>query len=154
MDLRSSYPRSPRETLAGHVHLGRMIDKCRAVLAGTEGEYIYPCPLDQRLLEFAQLSADQFTEAVRNGSDAEVAEWFLTNAAPHTAEEIQAWNTMMLTRGPDTEEKRERFRQLRDAVDPSRTDITSWADLLDLEEKRPVPRPEGPGVRGEVRGKK
>ena len=142
MDLRASYPRSMRETLAGHVHLGRMIDKCRAVLAGTEGEYVYPCPLDLRLLEFAQVSADQFTEAVRTGSDAEVVEWFLANAAPHTAEEIEAWNKMMLTRGPDTEEKWERFKQLRDAVSPTRTDITSWADLLDLEEKRPVPKRE------------
>ncbi len=142
MDLRSSYPRSPREILAGHVHLARMIDKCRAVLAGTEGEYVYPCPLDQRLLEFVQVSADQFTEAVRTGSDAEVAEWLLANAAPHAAEEIEAWNEMMVTRGPDTEEKWERFRGMRDAVDPARTDITSWVDLLDLEEKRPVPRRE------------
>ncbi len=140
MDLRSSYPRSLRETLGGHVHLGRMIDKCRAVLAGTEGEYVYPCPLDKRLLEFAQVSAEQFTEAVRTGSDAEVAEWFQTNAAPHTAEEIEAWNKMMVTRGPDTEEKWEYFKELRDAVDPARTDITTWADLLDLDEKRTVPK--------------
>lgn len=143
VDLRSSYPRSPREILAGHVHLGRMIDKCRAVLAGTAGEYVYPCPLDHRLLEFAQVSADQFTEAVRTGSDDEVAEWFLANAAPHAAEEIEAWNKMMVTRGPDTEEKWERFREMRDAVDPARTDIASWVDLLDLEERRVVP-PRGP----------
>lgn len=151
MDLRSSHPRSLRETLAGYVHLGRMIDKCRAVLAGTEGEYVYPCPLDQRLLEFAQVSADQFTQAVRTGSDAEVAEWFLANAAPHTAEEIEAWNRTMLTRGPDTEEKWEHFRELRDAIDPARTDITSWADLLDLEEKRPVPRREAGSGRREAK---
>ncbi|MBI5777374.1 MAG: DUF5069 domain-containing protein, partial [Nitrospirae bacterium] len=44
MDLRKNYPRSPREKLAGYVHLPRMIDKCRASLAGTEGDYIYPCP--------------------------------------------------------------------------------------------------------------
>lgn len=129
-----------RETLAGHVHLGRMIDKVRAVLAGTEGEYVYPCPLDKRLLEFAGMSADQFTDAVRDWSDGQVAEWFLANEAPHSAEEIEAWNKMMLARGPDTEEKWEYFRGLRDAVDPARTDITTWADLLDLEERRAVPR--------------
>lgn len=149
MDLRSSYPRSMRETLAGHVHLGRMIDKCRAVLSGTEGEYVYPCPLDRQLLDFAQVSADEFTEAVRTGSDEEVAHWFLTNAPPHTAEEIEAWNATMLTRGPDTEEKWDYFAQLRDAIDPTRTDITTWADLLDLDEKRPVPRRGASGVRQE-----
>ena len=44
---------------------------------------------------------------------------------------------MMLTRGPSTLEKQEYFNKLRDAVDPSRTDITSWADLQDLEERTP-----------------
>ena len=66
-----------RVTLAGYVHLARMIDKCRAVLAGTEGEYIYPCPLDERLLEFVGITCDQFTSAVRtHPTDAGVAAWF------------------------------------------------------------------------------
>ena len=38
------FPHSMRYQMNGYVHLARMIDKCRAVLAGTEGEYIYPCP--------------------------------------------------------------------------------------------------------------
>ena len=50
MDLRTTFPRSMKTRLGGYVHLARMIDKCRAVLAGTEGEYIYPCPMDDRLL--------------------------------------------------------------------------------------------------------
>ena len=146
MDLRTHYPRSVREKLAGHVHLSRMIDKCRAVLAGTQGEYIYPCPMDKRLLEFSGITPEQFTEAVkgrtdeaRERSDNKIVEWFRKTTTPHSAAEIQQWNEMMLTRGPDTEEKWAYFRSQRDAIDPSRTDITSWADLLDLEEKRPVP---------------
>lgn len=140
MDLRSNYPRSVREKLAGHVHLARMIDKCRAVLAGTLGEYIYPCPMDQRLLDFVGISADEFQGAGRGRTDEAVIAWFHDRAQPHTQAEIDAWNEMMLTRGPDTEEKWAYFKELRDAIDPSRTDITSWADLLDLDEKRPVPR--------------
>lgn len=140
MDLRRNYPRSIKEKLADYVHLGRMIDKCRAVLAGTQGEYIYPCPMDKRLLDFARLTADQFTETVQaRSSDQAVADWFVENAARHSQAEIEAWNQMMLTRGPDTEEKWQYFKSIRDLVDPSRTDITSWADLLDLEERRPVP---------------
>ena len=57
MDLRKDFPRSMRITLVGYAHLARMIDKCRAVLAGTEGEYIYPCPMDERLMEFAGITA-------------------------------------------------------------------------------------------------
>ena len=130
-----------RVRLVGYVHLARMIDKCRAVLAGTQGEYIYPCPLDERLLEFAGLTADQFTEAVKsNGTDEAMAQWFRQHAAPHTPAELETWNQMMLNRGPSTPEKQMSFNKYRDAIDPSRTDLTSWADLQDLEEGRTVPR--------------
>jgi len=141
MDLRSSFPHSMRVKLAGYVHLARMIDKCRAVLASTEGEYIYPCPMDDRLMEFAGITAGQFTAAVKaNPSDEAVAEWFTQTANSHPPAELEAWNRMMLNRGPSTPEKQEYFNRLRDAVDPSRTDLTAWADLQDLEEGRTVPR--------------
>lgn len=129
-----------RSKLEGYVHLARMIDKCRAVLAGTEGEYIYPCPMDDRLMEFAGITADQFTAAVKaNLTDEIVAQWFRKIAQPHKASELELWNELMLTRGPSTPEKQQYFKQLRDAVDPSRIDLTSWSDLQDLEESRIVP---------------
>jgi hypothetical protein len=143
MDLRNHFPRSMRVKMAGYVHLARMIDKCRAVLAGSEGEYIYPCPMDDRLMEFAGITADQFTAAVKaNPSDGAVAKWFTQAAKAHPPAELDAWNRMMLSRGPSTPKKQEYFNQLRDAVDPTRTDLTAWADLQDLEEGRHVPRQE------------
>ena len=76
MDLRTGFPRSMKVQIAGHVHVARMIDKCRAVLAGTEGEYIYPCPMDDRLLDFSGISSEQFTAAVKiNPTDEGVAAW-------------------------------------------------------------------------------
>ena len=143
MDLRIHVPRSMRVKMADHVHLARMIDKCRAVLAGTEGEYIYPCPMDDRLMEFAGITADQFTAAVKaNPSDDLVAKWFTRTVKPHLPAELDAWNQTMLSRGPSTLKKQKYFNTLRDAVDPSRTDLTAWADLQDLEEGRYVPRQE------------
>ena len=141
MDLRKSFPHSMQSKMEGYVHLARMIDKCRAVLAGTEGEYIYPCPMDERLMEFAGITVDQFTAAVKpSPSDEVVAQWFTRTAKAHPPAELEAWNRMMLTRGPSTPEKQDYFNKLRDAVDPSRTDLTSWADLQDLEEGRAVPK--------------
>jgi hypothetical protein len=141
MDLRTGFPHSMRVKMAGYVHLARMIDKCRAVLAGTEGEYIYPCPMDDRLMEFADITADQFTAAVKaNPSDEAVVKWFTRTAKWHPPAELEAWNRMMLNRGPNAPAKQEYFNKLRDAVDPSRTDLTSWADLQDLEEGRAVPK--------------
>ena len=139
MDLRKSFPHSMRVKIEGYVHLARMIDKCRAVLAGTEGEYIYPCPMDDRLMEFAGITADQFTAAVKaNPSDNAVVNWFKQTATAHPPAELEAWNRMMLTRGPSTPEKQEYFNRLRDGVDHSRTDLTAWADLQDLDRKSVV----------------
>ena len=141
MDLRRNFPRSMRAKLEGYVHLARMIDKCRAVLAGTEGEYIYPCPMDVRLLEFAGITHEQFTTAVKsNPTDAGVTGWFRGVAKPHTPAELNEWNEQMLQRGPSSPESAEKFGKYRDAVDRSRTDLTAWSDLQDLEEGRTVPR--------------
>ena len=127
--------------VAGYVHLGRMIDKCRAVLSGTEGEYIYPCPMDERLMGFAGITSEQFTAAVKaNPTDEDVVAWFRQAAKPHPPEHLEAWNRELLARGPSSPESAERFKKYRDAIDPSRTDITAWADLQDLEEGRIVPR--------------
>jgi hypothetical protein len=130
-----------RVKLAGYVHLARMIDKCRAVLAGTEGEYIYPCPMDERLMEFAGITSDQFTAAVKaNPTDEEVATWFRQTAKPHQPAELEDWNQKLLLRGPSSPESMEKFKKYRDAIDPSRTDLTAWSDLQDLEEGRMVPK--------------
>jgi hypothetical protein len=127
--------------IAGHVHVARMIDKCRAVLAGTEGEYIYPCPMDERLLEFAGITSDQFTAAVKaSPTDEGVAAWFAQTATPRRPAELEEWNQKLLTRGPSSPESAARFKKYLDAIDPSRTDITAWSDLQDLEEGRVVPR--------------
>jgi hypothetical protein len=42
--------------------------------------------------------------------------------APSSLAKLEAWNRMMLNRGPSTPEKREYCTRLRDAVDPSRID--------------------------------
>ncbi|MCC6141902.1 MAG: DUF5069 domain-containing protein [Nitrospira sp.] len=145
MDLRTSFPRSMRAKLNGYVHLARMIDKCRAVLAGTEGEYIYPCPMDERLLDFAGIASAQFTSAVKaNPTDASVATWFQQTASPHSPAELDTWNEQLLARGPSSPESLARFKQYRDAIDPSRTDLTAWSDLQDLEEGRAVQKRQPP----------
>jgi hypothetical protein len=139
MDLRRQPPRPVRDKVAGYVHLGRMLDKCRATLAGTHGDYIYPCPLDRRLLEFAGITPEQFSEAVQSRSDAEAAAWFRQTSARHSDAEIEAWNRTMVGLKPDNDDKWSYFKSVRDAIDPKRTDITTWADLLDLEEGRTIP---------------
>lgn len=139
LDLTKQFPRSPQEKLGGYAHLARMIDKARAKAAGTLGEYIYPCPLDQALLEFLGVDADAFLKTATERDDPGMIEWLRHNAKIHTPEQIDAWNEVFLTRTPQNEESRQRFLKTRERIAPNRTDITGWIDLLDLEEGRPVP---------------
>ena len=96
LDLNTQFPRSPRERLAGYVVAARMLDKCRAVLAGTNGEYHFDCPLDNTFLSFVEIAADAFKAFVATGADdAAVADWILATACEHSPQEIIQWNNDM-----------------------------------------------------------
>jgi len=136
LNLSKEYPRSPKQQLGGYVHLARMIDKARAKAAGALGEYIYPCPLDQLLLEFFGIGGDAFSEAVKSRADQEILEWLARNAKARSPKDIEEWNQAFLNRQPQNEESRRHFLEIRNRVAPHRTDVSTWVDLLDLEEGR------------------
>ena len=140
MDLRTRFPRSPKEKLEGYAHVARIIDKARAHNAGTLGEYIYNCPMDQSWFQFAGVTAEAFAEAVRTRDDRQMAEWIRQKAKPHSQQETDSWNRMLLSRTPSSPESQQRFLATRQQLAPERTDITSWPDLIDLEEGRAVPK--------------
>ena len=141
LDLTRQYPRSPKEKLGGYFHLARMMDKAWAKAAGTLGEYIYPCPLDQSLLEFLGVSGDDFFDAVRKhkGDDQKILDWLKEHTKKRGPEEIEQWNKSFLDRKPRNEESMRHFLETRNRIAPDRTDITTWPDLLDLDERREVP---------------
>ena len=90
LDLNSAFPRSPRETLGGYVIAGRTLDKCRAELAGTLGEYHFDCPLDNVFFDFTGITADQFRAVVGSGaSDEEIGEWIEENANQGDRHDVQ-----------------------------------------------------------------
>jgi hypothetical protein len=97
-DLAKQAPRSPRERLAGFAIASRTVDKCRAGLAGTLGEYHYDCPLDNLLFSFKSITGQQFQTAVQTSTnDDEVGAWLLANGTAKTPAEIQAWSDEMET---------------------------------------------------------
>ena len=92
-DLSKDFPRSPRETLAGYVIAGRTLDKCRATLIGTNGEYHFDCPLDNIFFGFAGIVSEEFKAFVATGaSDEEVAKWIEEKAKKRPRIEIIRWN--------------------------------------------------------------
>src|SRR4029079_6246906 len=92
-DLNKQAPSSPRKRLAGFAIVSRTIDKCRASVAGTLGQYHYDCPLDNSLFTFKGITAEQFKSAVQAAKDYdEIGIWLHANGTPKTAEEVKAWS--------------------------------------------------------------
>lgn len=142
MDLTKEYPASVREKLLGVVQLRRTLDKGKAKAKGTVGEYHYNCPMDQAVFGFLGIDADALLDVIKNAkSDQEIVNYVKPFVAKKSPAEIEAWNAEWLEHGPDPGGEAEKyFLELRGQVAPNRTDVTSWADLLDLDEKRPVPQ--------------
>lgn len=93
LDLTQEYPRSPRAMFAGYVIAGRILDKCRAVLNNTAGEYEYNYGMDRVFFEFTGIDAEAFMKFVAAGAtDEEVAAWIKAKAKVHSPPEIAAWN--------------------------------------------------------------
>jgi len=62
-------PRARGTIIGGIPWLARISDKARAHLNDRIGEYIYPCPADQRFLQDVQMSPEEFTELVASSPD-------------------------------------------------------------------------------------
>lgn len=142
MDLKSSYPRSVKDRIAGVVMLARTADKAKAKAHGDIGEYHYNCPMDEAVFTFLGIDHEKFLQVVTDAKDDRAIEAFAQeHAAKKTAAEIADWNANFLKYAPAPGSDGEKyFHELRDQVAPDRTDVTAWADLLDLDEKRDVPR--------------
>jgi hypothetical protein len=141
LDLRGGkqFPRSPRATLAGYVLAARALDKCRAVLAGTQGEYHYNCPLDQHWLKFAEIDAAAFQAFVATGAtDVEVSAWITAHAKQRPASEIIVWNNRQrdLRLSDLPAELQEFMEEYIAQYVPRNRVVYHWFDVFDYEEQR------------------
>ncbi|MBS0659235.1 MAG: DUF5069 domain-containing protein [Verrucomicrobia bacterium] len=94
-DLRRVAPRPPQVALAGYALAARAVDKGRAEIAGTVGEYHYDCPLDRRFFAFAGVSASELRELLATGADdAAVEHWLRQQAKPRPAWLRTLWTTL------------------------------------------------------------
>ena len=139
LNLNNAYPRSPRETIGGYVVAGRALDKCRAVLAETNGEYHFGCPLDQIFFDFTGITADAFQEFVATGADdSAVGTWIQENAKKHSREEIVEWNnSLRYKRISEMPIELQVF--LEDYIPeclPAGRVVYYWFDVYDIEEER------------------
>lgn len=137
VDLTKRPPRSPYDrSIAGVYGMMRLADKARAARSDKLNGYIYDCPIDQIILGFLDISANLYQEAAHNNvNNIELANWVKSNTQ-RTQAELSQFNYQISHLGPEEEELEAIFTGIRDRVAPGRIDITTWFDLLDLDDEQ------------------
>jgi hypothetical protein len=142
-NLSKEPPSSPRERLAGFVILKRTVDKCRARIDGTLGEYHYDCPLDNLLFSFKGITATELQTVVREAkSYEEVGAWLNANGTAKSAAQIQSWSEETEAASPiRNPEKRASFIQACSSLglNPQMHTTFDWLLADDRETFRPKP---------------
>ena len=136
-DLTQRPPRAMRQRLGGYVILPRMLDKGRATLTDTNGEYNYDSTTDKRYLSFVGIDAGALLRELETGKgDGEVLDWINAHArTPRQPWEIEAWSASMERRGPDSDaETLADFAEYIGQHSSTREDIRSWFDALELDD--------------------
>jgi Domain of unknown function (DUF5069) len=134
-DLTKEAPRSPRIRIGEYALMARMIDKGRASLNGTAGEYHFACPLDQRLSSYKGVIADDVKTVLASGaSDDEILAWFSKHGDSKRADEIKTWSdSVEATRPYDNPDSKEWFAGECAALglDPAKTTLFQYLETDD-----------------------
>ncbi|HXG47989.1 MAG TPA: DUF5069 domain-containing protein [Methylomirabilota bacterium] len=135
------YPRSPRETMCGWMHLPRYIDKIRLHLAGRLHPDYQPNfgkGFDGAWLQAAGLGHEQFIEVVRGTiTDGQVADWVLKNVTKPDSDKRVLAERISNYPKPDDAEGQARLKMRKEQAGLAhRDDIRTFVDLIDADEKR------------------
>jgi hypothetical protein len=141
MDLTKAFPRSPRERLDGIPMLPRTIDKARASLGGTLGDYKFgdDSGYDRALFETLGIDADTFLECIRQSpDDAAVVRWLHANARTVDARDNRELIADIEAMGLETDEDKAELKAYvaENAPAAVREKINSWVDWIDFDEGR------------------
>ncbi|HEY7981931.1 MAG TPA: DUF5069 domain-containing protein [Candidatus Eremiobacteraceae bacterium] len=141
MDLTNSFPRSPRDRLDGIPMLPRTIDKARASLNGTLGQYKFgdDSGYDRALFDTLGIDAESFLECIRHSPDDEgVVRWLHANARTVAARDDQELIDALEAFGLETDEDRAELTEYVADNAPAavRGKIKSWLDWIDFDEGR------------------
>ncbi len=87
-----TFPRRGRQPLGDALWLARVFDKARASAAGTIHDYIYPCPMDQGVMERWGITPEDFDAAIRtHTSDEAIHAWLIERTSPDRIRTANDW---------------------------------------------------------------
>jgi hypothetical protein len=129
-------PRSPRVRLGGYTILPRLLDKARATLASTNGDYTYNSTNDQHFFRFTGLTATALMEQVKTGAgDWDILLWVQEHAPlQRTTLEVHQWSDWTENASFNDVEMREWFTEQIKRLNPAREDMRGTFDYLDLDD--------------------
>ena len=123
--------------LGGYVILARILDKGRAEIAGTAGEYKYNNPMDHHWFRFTGITAEALKAELATGKgDGEMLAWIEENA-PHKRPRGKSSNGAPIrTNAARTATSRhcEFFTKRVGDISKTREDVKTWFDYLDLDD--------------------
>ena len=136
LNLTTRPPRSPRVRLGGYTILPRLLDKARAVIVDTAGEYKYNNPNDGHFFHFTGIMPDALMEQAKTGAgDWDMLLWVNANAPlKRTTLEINQWSDWTETVSFNDVEMREWFTDQIKRLNPAREDLRGTFDYLDLDD--------------------
>ena len=87
-----TFPRRGRQPIGDALWLARVFDKARANAAGTIHDYIYPCPMDQGVMERWGITPGDFDAAIRtHTTDDAIASWLSERTSPARIRSATDW---------------------------------------------------------------
>ena len=134
--------RSAHDEVGGIVYFGRMLDKMRLKARGelpadynTGTKHWFD--FDARFSRFLNIRYTELKQQVlRGGSDTQLLRWCFKHGRKPSKEEIEIWNTFMRKRGWNDPSSAGLEADKRAAGLAARSDILTWFDLFDTDEKR------------------
>jgi hypothetical protein len=135
------YPRSPRETMNGWMHLPRYIDKIRLHLAGRlpkDYQDNFGKGFDGVWLKATGLSHEQFIDLVSNTiTDGQVCDWVRQNVKKSEADKKAHAESMLNYPKADDQAMQDRLKMRKEQAGMAhRHEIKSFVDFIDADEKR------------------
>lgn len=135
------YPRSPRETMCGWMHLPRFVDKIRLHAAGklhSDYQANFCKGFDGLWLETAGVEASAFLEMVKGTiTDGEVCDWVLKNVKKPESVKAAHRERMLNYPRKDDPEMQARLKMRKEQAGLThREDVQTFVDFIDADEKR------------------
>jgi hypothetical protein len=130
--------RSPKEKLAGWVHLPRFIDKIRLNKEGKLPPDYQPNlgkGFDGYWLETTGVKFDDFVQIVAKSDDQQIEQWVKSNVKK-SAQEVEAYNQKILNRGRNDDVSERLKQRKKESGFENRDDIQTFVDYIDADEGR------------------